>query len=205
MIKLKLVFAVSMLFFLLFAGTADAQQQRFRAGIVFGLNAAQISGDDVAGYNKLGLNGGLRAITKLQDKIDLVIGMLYSQRGSFGRYVIEDLKINLQYIEIPVMIAYKDWYIEDEDYYKVQAIGGFSYGRLLKASAVGSFHDAEAENFNDNDFCITLGADVFLNKHFGIGASWSHSLNKLYDNKKYEAGLNALKGYFLTFRGMYVF
>ncbi len=146
--------------------------------MVFGLNAAQISGDDVAGYNKLGLHGGLRAIAKLQDKMDLVIGMLYSQRGSYARFVNGDIKINLQYIEIPLTIAYKDWYQEEEDYYKVQAIGGFSFSRLLKASAIGSLHDGEVENFNDNDISVTLGADIFLSKHFGFGASWSQSLNK---------------------------
>lgn len=194
------------LFVLLAFCNASTAQQRFKAGLVFGLNAAQIEGDLAAGYNKLALHGGVRAITVLRDKMDFVLEMLYSQRGSYARLQQGDMKINLQYVEIPLMISYKDWYQEDDDYYKVQAIGGFSYGRLIEASSIGSiYHDTEVENFNKNDYSITLGADVFLTKHFGFGARWTRSLNLLYNNQKHNPNVNGLFGYFLSFRGAYIF
>ncbi len=193
------------IFFCLIFHETTIAQQRFRAGLIFGLNAAQLNGDDSAGYNKLGLNGGLRGTAMLRDKMDLVIEMLYSQRGSFERFVVGDQKISLNYIEVPVMVSYKDWYQEEGDYYKVQAVGGFSYARLLNASAFGSLHDGEVENFNTNDFSFTIGFDVMFTKHFGLGTRWTRSLNRLYDSRDHATGLNSLLGYFLTFRGMYMF
>ncbi|MBI5916557.1 MAG: PorT family protein [Bacteroidetes bacterium] len=196
-----------LLFFFLFQKNAEAQQ-RFKAGIIVGLNAAQVEGDDSAGYNKLGLHGGLRVVTVLRDKMDFVIEMLYSQRGSFhkgGPFGQGDLEINLRYVEIPLLVTYKDWYQEEEDYYKVQAIGGFSYGRLFDATAIGSLHDAEVGNFHKNDYSFTIGADFFATKHFALGARWNRSLNLLYNNEKHMKGLDPLYGYFISFRGMYIF
>lgn len=202
--KRCLATSLVILFCLLFNETAVAQQ-RFKAGLIFGLNAAQLNGDDSAGYNKLGLNGGLRGTAMLRDKMDLVIEMLYSQRGSYEKFINGDMEIDLRYIEVPVMISYKDWYKEDEDYYKVQAVAGFSYARLLEATAFGSFHDAEVDNFNTNDYAFTIGFDIMFTKHFGMGTRWTRSFNRLYDNREHVEELNSLLGYFLTFRGMYIF
>jgi len=193
--------------FTLLQQTAEAQQ-RFKAGLVLGLNAAQIKGDDSAGYNRLGLHGGLRALAKLHDKTDLIIEMLYSQRGSFDKsahFINGDLDISLRYVEVPVMLSYKDWYKEEEEYYKVQVTGGFTFSRLLEAKAIGSKHDEEVDNFHNNDYGITIGADFFFSKHFAIGGRWNRSINLLYNNKKHELGLDSLVGYFLSFRTMYMF
>lgn len=199
------ILAVTSLLFFVENATA---QQRFKAGLVLGLNASQVQGDESAGYRKLGVHGGLRAITVLQDKMDFIIELLYAQRGSFhkgGPFFQGDLEINLQYVEVPLLIAYKDWLVEDEDYYKIQATGGFSYGRLIRATAIGSFHDAEVENFNENDYSFTIGAEFFASKHLSFGARWTRSLNLLFNNQKHNPNLDALYGYFLSFRGAYVF
>ena len=202
---MKYLFTIASIFifsFLVFQENALAQQ-RFKAGLVFGLNASQIKGDDSAGYNRLRIHGGLRAIAKLQDKTDLLIELLYSQRGSFDngeQFFNGDLDINLEYVEIPVMLAYKDWYKEDEDYYKVQVTGGLMFSRLLKATAQGSRHDAQVENFNNNDYGLTIGADFFFNKHFAIGGRWNRSFNLLYNNKKHDESIPSMIGYFLSLR-----
>ena len=49
----------------LFTPLAEAQSQRFKAGINIGLTAAQINGDESAEFNKLGLTAGVRAYTCL--------------------------------------------------------------------------------------------------------------------------------------------
>ncbi len=187
----------------LFQEKLDAQQ-RFKAGLIFGLNAAQLNGDESAGYNKLGLHGGLRGVTVLNDKMDLIVEMLYSQRGSFAKFVLGDQKFDLKYVEIPLMVSYKDWYQEDEDYFKVQAVGGFTYSRLLKATAIGSKHEGEEGNFSNNDYGFTIGADFFIRKHLALGARWNRSFNLLYNHKKHEPSINSLIGYFLSFRVMYL-
>jgi hypothetical protein len=191
---------------------AAAQARRFRAGVVGGLNASQITGDDVGGYNRLGVHGGLRAVADLGDKKELLLELLYSQRGSYNKYGSPkcpngDISIFLQYVEVPVMFCFKDWYKEEEGYYKVQACGGFSYGRLLRAKALGSCHDDLAENgaFNTNDISIALGADLFSSPNLVFGARWTRSLSLLYDKDKHDPGRNSLRGYFLSFRTAYIF
>ena len=77
---IPIVLLISLTFFLFFSGNTTAQQ-RFKAGVIGGLNASQIQNDDVGGYRRLGIQGGLRAITIFTDKIDLFFEILYSQRG----------------------------------------------------------------------------------------------------------------------------
>jgi len=199
---------LSIVFVLPIFSAADnaVAQQRFKAGLILGLNASQIMGDDIAGYNKLGVHGGLRATAVLKDKQDLSIELLYSQKGSYSKNSISGdfIKIKLDYVEVPVLFSYKDWYKEEAGYYKVQVIGGLSYGRLIRSSAEGSKYDDLVDDFNSSDIGLTIGLEYFTSKHFGFGFRWSRSLNLLYNNKN-TPGRNSLYSYFLSFRGMYIF
>lgn len=183
-------------------------QQRFKAGITIGLNTSQIDGDDTGGYNKIGLVGGLRGIAIINDKMELALELNYSQRGSKNDNTEPvDIEIKLNYVEVPVMFSYKDWYNEEEDYYKVQASGGLSYGRLLNTSAEGASNVFinEVENFSKDDISILLGGEIFLIKHLSLGLRWQKSLNLLYDSSKFSQGKNSLRSRFWTFRVTYVF
>ncbi len=199
---MKIEISATALFVILFFSFGKSQEARFGAGIVAGLNASQILGDDTGGYNKLGLQGGLRGIAHLTDRSDLYIELLYSQRGSYQKGIID---ISLQYVEVPVVLTFKDWLDEDEDFYKVAANIGFSYGRLLNATAEGSKHDDIVNLFNDNDISFTIGAEYFTRENFGFGVRWSKSFNFLYNKDKHDPGRNSLRGFFLSFRGVYIF
>ncbi len=174
-----------------------------------GLNASQVHNDEVGGYNKLGIHAGLRAVARLQEKVDLTIELLYAQRGSRSKInqTIEPLKIGLQYAEVPVLISYKDWLQEEEGYYKVQILCGLSYGRLLKATSEGSAYDDVLEKFSTSDLSFTLGAELFTSKHFGFGMRWTRSITPTFNRNQDPStvGRNSLFGYFLSFRTMYVF
>ena len=205
----KFFVLVGLTLMLVFIGEEIHAQQRFKAGLVLGLNASQLQGDDSAGYRKLGVQGGLRAITILKDRMDFIIEMLYSQRGSFdGNEILfpdGNLDINLQYVEVPVMISYKDWLDEEKGFYKLQATTGFTYSRLVEASASGSKHDNEVVNFNDNNYSFNIGVEYFAGPKFSLGARWTRSINLLFNNEKHNENLDALFGYFLSFRGVYQF
>ena len=75
---IKVVLSIAIFLFFTFAAFS---QQRFKAGIVAGINAAQVDGDLAAGYNKIGLLGGLRVTTVLSNKFDVSLDFLYSQQG----------------------------------------------------------------------------------------------------------------------------
>ena len=86
-------------------------QSRFKGGIVGGFNAAQIDGDESAGYNKLGLNAGIRGLAELGGRLQLSIDMLYSQRGArtSSKESFVNRTCTLNYLEVPVLLNIRDW------------------------------------------------------------------------------------------------
>ncbi|MEZ4886707.1 MAG: porin family protein [Chitinophagales bacterium] len=107
----KLSFLLLLFGCFLFNSTAHAQQL-FRAGIVGGFNFTQIDGDDVAGYDKLGLNGGFVVELGLDEynRWSAAMEILYSQKGSRStlRNSVVDFKITMDYAEIPLLVKYHD-------------------------------------------------------------------------------------------------
>ena len=219
MSKNKILIYVSLLFFTFFIHEITAQN-RFKAGVVAGFNVAQIRGDDTGGFNKLGVVGGVRAIILLgenlerkeENKMDVTLELLYSQRGSRAngteqRRLGRDVEIDLNYVEVPVLFNYKDWYDEGDEYYKIQASGGFAYSRLINSRSAGdtNTHNNEVENFNENDVSLILGAEYFITPKISVSARWGTSINLLYNSEKNDQDLNSLRGHFLSFRTNYLF
>ena len=57
--------------------TSVQAQRRFQGGVVVGLSASQIDGDLMAGYDKLGLIGGIRTVARLKERSDLSVEFLF--------------------------------------------------------------------------------------------------------------------------------
>ncbi len=184
-------------------------QQRFKAGLVLGATAAQINGDNSAKFNKLGLNIGLKVNTTLTDKSDFIIEILLSQRGSQTELRpnsgIQQQKIHLDYIEVPIIFNYKDWLDKKEDYYKMHFHGGFSYGRLFNTRFDNSPLEEAGPFFRENDFSWLVGVTFFTNEHVGFFARYNRSINLLFKNTPANPNTNSLLSYFLSFGGNYVF
>lgn len=187
--------------------------QRFKAGLVVGLNTAQIDGDDSAGFHKFGLVGGLRGVTILNDKMELSIEMLFSQRGSRtsnNRNVnVLPFKISLNYVEVPVIFNYLDWLEEDGEYHKLHFHAGASYSRLISFDIDdGSLNSTLVQLgnfFRDNDVSILAGATFYATKHLGITARYSRSLYPIFERTDDSPNADSLIGYFFTFHTVYMF
>jgi len=184
-------------------------QQRFKAGLVLGITAAQINGDNSAKFNKLGINAGLKLNTILTDRSDFIVEILFSQRGSQTELIpssgIQQQKIHLDYIEVPIIYNYKDWLDKKEDYYKMHFHAGFSYGRLFNTRFDNSPLEEAGPFFRENDFSWLAGITFFTNEHIGIFARYNRSINLLFKNTPTNPNTNSLLGFFLSFGGNYVF
>ncbi len=204
--KLKIVWKILPVLLLIMMARG-AVAQRFHGGIVLGGNAAQLDGDRFAGYDKLGLNAGLKVNAMLTEKANIGLELLYSQRGSTskrdrtGTYPRQVIRLN--YLEVPVMYNYRDW-LTDEGYYKVVFTGGLSYGYLMNASTTNNVYEFQIDNFEKHDFSFLVGASFFINRHFGFTARYTRSFGYAFDNK-HQPGLISLRSYFLTFRMEYFF
>lgn len=203
----KIFTLLGLLLFTLLLSQDVFAQQRFKAGITAGLNAAQIRGDASAGYNKLGIVGGLRAIAVFTDRTDLTIELTFSQRGSRNDpNEAQLIQIDLNYVEVPFIYHYKDWLHEEGDYYRVQAAVGLTFSRLLKAEhddRIGNVVE-KTSDFKSNDIGLLLGAEFFINKHWSISGRWNSSFNLLSEGNN-SPTKNELRGYFLSFRLNYTF
>ncbi|MFW5892034.1 MAG: hypothetical protein ACOCUQ_01400, partial [Bacteroidota bacterium] len=80
--------------------------QRFRGGLGTGLVASEISGDNLAGPNKLGWYASAYTATSLSEFSELKLSIMYIEKGS--RSVPDEnnnffeYRLSLQYVEIPV-------------------------------------------------------------------------------------------------------
>ncbi len=204
---------ITMIVFLSMVSTAFSQ--RFSAAIIAGANACQIDGDMLAGYDKVGLTGGIKAIMNFESRIDLNIEFLYSQRGSrpdiFNPDYDPDININLVYAELPVYITFGDWWQEEGKYYKVSAQAGFSYGRLINARTFDYFHttdmnlDKLVPYFNNNDISWLVGASYRLGPHWGLTGRYTRGITPLLSPAKHNLASEKLVSYFISFRGEYYF
>ncbi len=92
--------------------TLSLPAQRFDASVLAGFNMSQIDGDNLAGYNKLGVNAGLGVDTRINDYFGLGLELLYVQKGSRSSSsqmaAGQSVKLSTTYAEIPVLFRYHD-------------------------------------------------------------------------------------------------
>lgn len=171
------------------------QAPRFRAGAVLGLTASQIDGDLSAGYNKLGLQAGLRAIARLQRRTEASVEILFAQRGAQSELVRDaeafGFSVALNYIEVPLQFHFKDWLIEDEDgdYHKVAFNGGLSYARLIGTKVSDDLSAMEVivpEFLKKDDFSFLLGANFYANRNLCFTLRYVRSIGFMYDPRDWN-------------------
>ncbi len=191
---------IFLFFFLMLASWG--RTQTFEAGLILGVNASQVNGDFLAGYDKLGLHTGLKVRVSTWEHIEWSVELLLSQRGSRPDIFTEDSrKIHLNYVEIPILIGFKDW--QKDDFYKIRFEGGFSYGRLVSHKVSFQGVEEQIDEFNNNDLSFVIGAALFTSEKLGFSFRYTHSVTPLLNNKN-SIEFARLRGFFLTFRSIYM-
>jgi len=208
-------------------------QERFKAGVVGGINLSQIDGDNFFGYKKFGLVGGLRASTILTEKIQLDIEMLFSQRGAqSGEFkgfntTPHYIDIRLNYAEVPILFTYKWKKVKSKKskkekyaYYKYAFNGGISVGRVIQSKIEERLDlNFVATQFQDNitsweliedkiiksDVTGTFGFSCYFNKNIGVLIRSSTSLTPLYRPSKNDSYGKLMRNYYLTSMAFYQF
>jgi hypothetical protein len=68
--------------FVIFSVHGNLSAQRIKGAVIAGMNLSQVDGDEVYGYNKVGLNAGASAILPVGKWFSFSIETVYSQKGS---------------------------------------------------------------------------------------------------------------------------
>jgi hypothetical protein len=118
---------------ILFTGASQAQQARFKAGVVAGLNFSELTGKTSADY--YGLNVGILGTARLSKHTQAGLEFLFSQNGE---YILPEFYPELEYgtiwlnhIEIPFHL---DWLIgvfEKDQFYDWNLNIGVAYTKLI--------------------------------------------------------------------------
>ena len=205
-------------FFCFFAQSVEAQ--RFGAGIITGLNMAQLTGDLNVGFNKPGLTAGVRGTVRLSQNIDLCLELLYSRRGSRPRLWARgdslEFDISMDYVSIPVMIHILDWKankVESDRFYHVRFEGGLAYSRLFRTQISdrgNKYIIPYAQNidkFNTDDFSWVVGLSGFVTRHWAFELRFTQSINNILSDKNSSIATPFqpyLRGYFVSLQAVYM-
>lgn len=188
--KIKIILLLLLLFSfcLLRAQNPDQQKKirtdkQFKGEIIAGMNLSQVDGDEVYGFNKMGLHVGAGAMIPLWHRFSFSVEVLFDQRGSFRKYApggdtlpppYYSLKLN--YLSAPFLIHF-----EDRDTWTFGV--GFSYGRLVSFSETehGTKQPWTYSTFpyNKNDFNILADIRFRVWKHLKFNLRYSYSLAKI--------------------------
>jgi len=208
MLKNILSYSIILVYIAVFSNQSFAQT--FKAQGILGINAGQIDGDFEVGYNKLGISGGVGIGVNLNKKMYLGTEFLYSQRGSKNALFRQDGEpngsIRLDYIELPLVFRFMDWYQEEDEYNKVWLEGGLSAGRLIIATIKGAEDPTLVDQFRTTDLSFILGAGYAVTKKFGFRFRYTRAILPFYIAENPEPlEVKSLRSYFLTLSATYTF
>ena len=146
--------------------------QDFNAGLTMGINTSQVSGDNLSGFNKVGLRSG-GFININMNSFITQLELQYINKGS--RELIdqdtfsEGYKFQLKYAEIPVSIKKKA-------YNNILVEFGVAIGYLLDSSETINGYEETSLNVNKLEYSFHVGFDYFISKTLSINTRVSNSL-----------------------------
>jgi hypothetical protein len=158
------------------AGSVSAQHANF--GIKGGLNVYTINNENDANFDsKAGFNLGLLSHIHLAKQWAIQPELVYSLQGATINAGNVESKINLGYINIPVLFQYMF-----DNGFRLQA--GPQLGFLVNAkSKTGSLSTDIKDNLKTADFGLAVGAGyVHTPSGFGVDARYNFGLSNINDN-----------------------
>jgi hypothetical protein len=147
-------------------------EKLFVGYIAAGINAAQIAGDLIAGYDKVGANVGVGSFIMYTPKFSNSIEIAYSMRGAQSSFINRNperfINYSMDYVQIPLMFNYHDG--------KVGIFqGGLTLGRLIRSKYTYLLEDVEIDA-TPWDLAFTGGLTFLIKENFGINMNVTLSL-----------------------------
>ncbi len=105
---------ITFILLLCFTFVKYSKAQFIKAVLPIGANFTQVDGDAIAGYNKISLQAGVGAMIDLNELETWEVGfeILYNRLGSRSNSAqaqsIIDIKLQYDYVSIPLLVNYKD-------------------------------------------------------------------------------------------------
>mgnify|MGYP001306438620 CR=1 FL=1 len=155
--------------------------QSFQGGIFGGFVSSQVSGDQLAGFNKAGLHGGAFIYRDINERWAYYLRMAYIQKGSRtnsqpDKNIFRSYLLRLHCAEVPLTIVYKTKK-------RLALEAGLVYARIVatyEGDDTGEFKDQLP--FKKNEVSIQASLDFKLSPNFTIQVLAQNSLTPIRTN-----------------------
>jgi opacity protein-like surface antigen len=154
--------------------------QSFRGGVTAGFTASQVDGDSYAGYDKLGVLGGVFISRNFLPYLDARMEIRYAQRGArnpaskdnTGGYLLA-----LHYIDIPIMASF---HIKDYGTADVGLIPGYMFAAHGEDDN-GKLPDDYLVDFRKFDLGTLVGVTIRITDKASVSVRYSYSIFTIRD------------------------
>jgi hypothetical protein len=172
-------------------------QAQTKFGIKAGANLASLAGDDVDDAKmKIGFNVGGFAKIGLTESLSLQPELVFSAQGAKFEDEGDDVKYNLSYLNIPVLLQYNlPMGLNFE--------AGPQIGFLVGAKAKQGDEKADVKDFfKSTDFSLALGAGYLTKANIGFNARFNLGLGNIADSDDGDVKNSVIQvGVFYAFGG----
>jgi hypothetical protein len=204
---------IILLVFILVLLAQPIKAQRVKGELIFGMNATQIDGDEIYGFNRYGLNMGVGAIFPFNKHWSISVETIFNQKGSYRKESIEiDNKPTpyysnrMNYLDVPVLLHY-------EDKGGVTFGTGFSWGRTVSIEEIEHGQKVETTTLagpykrDDIDVLIDLRFKIWKKLKFNFRYAYSvlPIRTRIYKPNTADAWERTQYNSMLTFRLIFVF
>jgi len=163
------------IFVLLYIFNFNVPSQEFHGGVLLGLTASQVDGDSYAGYDKLGIQGGIFVTRELTSYLDARLEIRYASRGArnpasddnTGSYLLA-----LHYVDLPVMGALR---IKNYGSFELGLIPGYLFA-VNGEDDNGTLLDGALVDFRKFDLGILVGGNIRIAEKFSLSLRYSYSI-----------------------------
>lgn len=172
-------------------------QAQVRFGFKAGVNFANLTGDDADGDMKIGFNAGAVAKISVSEAFSIQPELVLSTQGSKSTFEFEDevydVKMNLTYINVPVLAQYNagGFIVETGPQF------GFKVSGKMKVDGLG---EEDIEGLKGFDLSWAVGAGYVTQSGFGFNARFNLGLTSIAEgegkvkNSVIQAGVFYLLG-----------
>lgn len=168
---------------LLYISIASLSAQSFKGGLKGGLVASEVSGDELAGLNKLGFFGSAFTMYPITNHSFLQMEVMYIQKGSRAvpkeENLYSDYLLSLHYVEVP-LIYVQDLAIWSQFFSGTLIHGGLSLSKLVKHKETqGETTFPTTTNFNAVEANLLLGLSYPITNSLYATVGYSNSITPI--------------------------
>lgn len=218
--QLKNISFYLILMFLLVGSGVELSAQIIKGEAILGMNLTQVDGDEVYGFKKVGANIGAGVMVPFgkRGRWDVSFETIFTQKGSKqgpqyndslndGRVITGEYKLNLNYVEVPVLVMYTDKefisFGAGLSWARLVGVKEYEHGQLVETTTVNS------GTYSKNDFSILADFRIRIYKSLKFNLRYQYSLLKIrtreFENFAGDTWTRDQYNNVITFRLIWVF